>query len=401
MVRRFWIAKEEEIKRGEVTDVYFLRTERILEARGLANKRVVAEVTASRLPENWEWGVLCGVEEVVRLLEGLPVTVYGMQEGTVFRPRDRRGYKVPVMVVEGPYGAFCRYETPLLGLLCQASGIATRAARIRKLAGDKLLLSFGIRRMHPGIAPMIDRAAYIGGVDAVSCVLSAKLLKKPAVGTMPHALIIVVGDQIEAWRAFDEVVESEVPRIALVDTYFDEKVEAIMAAEALGERLWGVRLDTPSSRRGSYAEIIREVRWELDVRGFKHVKIVVSGGITERNIRELIEAGAEAFGVGTWLSNAPVVDFALDLVEVEGHPAAKRGKLGGKKQVWRCWHCFLDELQPYEQPAPTCPNCGRTMEPLLKPLLVNGESKPLPSIDEIRAHVLNQLKHPRVEVESK
>ena len=390
--RIFHVATDEEIKSGEATDIYFVRTKRILEARGLVDVRVVAEVTPGELPQRWPWAVLCGVEEVARLFEGVPVDVYSMPEGSVFRHTDYRGIREPVLFIEGPYGRFCVLETPMLGLLCQASGVATKAARVKKAAGDCLVVAFGTRRMHPALAPMLDRAAYIGGLDAVSNIVGAKLIGKKPVGTMPHALIIVMGDQVEAWRAFDEVIEPEVPRVALVDTYYDEKVEAVMAAEALGERLFAVRLDTPGSRRGDFAEIIREVRWELNVRGHQHVKIFVSGGLDEYNIPELRAAGAEAFGVGTSISNAPVVDFAMDIVEVEGRPCAKRGKLGGKKQVWRCPECLVDVVKPFGSEAPECPRCGGEMEAMLKPLIKDGRIvAELPKPDEIRAYVLKQV----------
>src|SRR5207247_2683866 len=124
------------------------------------------------------------------------------------------------------------------------------------------------------------------------------------------------------------------PRIALVDTYYDEKTEAIIAAEEIAA-LAGVRLATPSSRRGDFASIVREVRWELDLRGHKDAKIYVSGGLDESSIPALVEAGADGFGVGTTLSNAPTVDFAMDIVEREGKPAAKRGQFGGRKDVSR------------------------------------------------------------------
>ncbi len=392
MSRIFHVATDEEIKTGKTTDVYFVRTKKILEARGLTKVHVVAEITSGKLPQNWPWGVLCGVEEVARLLEGYPVDAYSMPEGTVFRPEDHFGVRVPVMFIEGPYGEFCLLETPLLGLLCQASGVASKSARVKKAAGDKLVVAFGIRRMHPALSPMLDRASYIGGLDAVSSLKGAETIGMKPVGTMPHALIIVMGDQVEAWKAFDEIMPEDVPRVALVDTYYDEKVEAVMAAEALKDRLFAVRLDTPGSRRGDFAEIIREVRWELDIRGYSHVKIFLSGGLDEYSVLKYKEAGAEAFGVGTSISNAPVVDFAMDIVEVDGRPAAKRGKLGGKKQVWRCTKCLVDVVKPYNAQPPKCPKCGGEMEPLLKPLIKNGEIvAELPKPREIREYVLSQL----------
>jgi nicotinate phosphoribosyltransferase len=239
---------------------------------------------------------------------------------------------------------------------------------------------------------MLDRAAYIGGFDGVSSLSGAKAIGAEPMGTMPHALIIVFGDQVKAWKAFDEVIPPDVPRVALVDTYFDEKIESIMAAEALKDRLYGVRLDTPGSRKGDFAELVREVRWELDVRGYQHVKIFVSGGLNEESVRVLSEAGAEGFGVGTSVSNAPTVDFAMDIIELEGKLVAKRGKLGGKKQVWRCPECLVDTVQPFKSPQPNCPECGGKTQPMLNPLIEKGKIvAELPKPSEIRQYVLEQI----------
>ena len=392
-MRAFHSASHEQIKRAETTDIYFVRTKQVLEAKGLAQTHVTAEVTPGKLPKDWKWGILCGIEEEARLLEGLNVDVYAMPEGSIFYHKDIHGIREPVMRIEGPYGEFCLYETPLLGLLCQASGVATRAARIRKVAGDKTLVAFGIRRMHPALAPMLDRAAYIGGFDGVSSLAGAKTIEAKPVGTMPHALIIVFGDQAKAWEAFDEIMPPEVPRIALVDTYSDEKTEALTAVETLKERLFGVRLDTPRSRKGNFAEIIREVKWELKLRGYGHVKIFVSGGLDEESVRELSEAGADAFGVGTSVSNAPTIDFAMDIVEVDSKLCAKRGKLSGGKEVWRCRKCLADIVLPLNQETPTCPSCGGKTEPMLKPLIKAGKIvAELPKPKKIREYVLEQLK---------
>ena len=388
----FYYADDEEIKSGKTTDIYFVRTKQILKEKKKDKISVVAEVTMGSLPEGWPWAVLCGIEEVAHLFEGCPVNVYAMPEGTIIFPHDSRGFKEPVLFIEGPYGDFCTLETPMLGLICQASGVATRSARIKKIAGNKLVLAFGIRRMHPAIAPMLDRASYIGGLDGVSSLIGAEAIGIKPSGTMPHALIITMRSQIEAWKAFDEIMPPDVPRVCLVDTYLDEKVEAVMAADLLKDRLAAVRLDTPKSRKGDFAEIVREVRWELDVRGYKHVKIFVSGGLDEKSVKELSEAGAEAFGVGTFISNAPTVDFAMDIVEVEGNLAAKRGKLSGKKQVWRCPSCLEDVVLPFSASPPRCPKCNGKTISMLKPLVKNGKiAADLPKAQDIRRYVLEQL----------
>src|SRR6266852_671164 len=222
-LRKFQVASDDEIKNAETTDVYFTRTKEILEKEGLSDLHVTAEITTGSLPKNWEWGILAGVEEAAHLLEGVPIDVHSFPEGTLFHSSDVQGLREPVMVLEGKYLDFCLYETPLLGLLCQASGITTMAARVRQAAGDKTVLSFGIRRSHPALSPMIERSTYIGGFDAVSSLVGAKLLKLEPTGTMPHSLIIAIGDQVRAWQSFNKHMPKSVPRIALVDTYFDEK----------------------------------------------------------------------------------------------------------------------------------------------------------------------------------
>ena len=394
-MRRFQIATEEEIKKGETTDVYFVRTNEILQKEGLTEQRVVAEVTTGSLPRDWDWAVLAGVEEAVHLMEGISVDVESLPEGSIFRPKDHRGTRLPVMTLEGRYLDFSLYETPLLGLLCQASGMATMAARVRKGAGkDSTILSFGIRRAHPVLAPMIDRACYLGGFDAVSSIIGARLLDLHPTGTMPHSLIVSIGDQVKAWKSFNKYMPKDVPRIALVDTYYDEKTESIMAAEALGKDLYGVRLDTPASRRGDFAEIIREVRWELDARGFDKVKIFVSGGLDEHSVGRYARAGADGFGVGSAVSSAPAVDFAMDIVEIEGRPVAKRGKLSWKKQVWRCKECLSTRVTRRSvHDHPDCPEGHGKMVLLSKEFLEKGRlvGPHLPKPIEIRESVLGQL----------
>ena len=383
-MKDFYIAHEDDIKAGRTTDVYFIRTKKILVEKAI-HRRVFADVTTTSLPKGWKWGVLAGIEEVAKLLEGLPVNVYAMPEGTIFHPYE------PVLQIEGFYEEFGIYETALLGMLSQASGIATAALRTKIAAKFKPVYSFGIRHMHPAIAPMIDRSAFIGGCDGVSGVLGAEMMGEKPVGTMPHALILVVGDQVKAWKYFDEVVEQEVPRTALVDTLCDEKFEALMAAEALGERLTAVRLDTPSSRRGNFRRIIEEVRWELDLRGHENVKIFVSGGLDEESLRELADV-ADAFGVGGSIASAKPVDFSLDIVEIEGKPVTKRGKLSGRKQIYRCENGHYHRV-PANKKLERCPVCGAKIEPLLRPLIENGEIvAELPKAREIREYVLEQAK---------
>lgn len=379
----FHIAAPQDILNGRITDVYFERTLKILKAKGI-NPLVRAEFIAKDLPQGWRWGVFAGLEEVLELAKGLPIKLRSMREGTVFYPYE------PVMEIEGRYQDFCVYETAFLGLICQASGIATKAARFKKLAGDRLVISFGARRMHPVLAPMIERNAFIGGCDGVAVVKSGELIGEGAMGTMPHALVLSMGSTLEAIRAYDEVLEPEIKRVALIDTLQDEKFEIINVADALKDKLYAVRFDTPSSRRGNFYRILEECRWELDLRGYKHVKFFVSGGIKEEDI-PILNPLVDGYGIGTSISNAPVIDFAMDIIDIEGRAFAKRGKWSGRKRVLYCRDCGSRKIAPYTEVSYTC-KCGGIQEELLMPVVDNGQVLiERQSPRQIRDYVLSQV----------
>jgi nicotinate phosphoribosyltransferase len=154
--------------------------------------------------------------------------------------------------------------------------------------------------------------------------------------------------------------------------------------------LSAVRLDTPGSRRGDFRRILQEVRWELDLRGFRHVRLIASGGLGEEEVRALRDV-ADGFGVGTSLSNAPTIDYALDIVEVEGVPFAKRGKRSGRKQVDACEACGARTVRPAADPPGRCP-CGGARGALLRSALRAGRPGEPPSPPRaIRDRVLRQV----------
>jgi len=379
----FFTADPKDILDGKITDVYFERALKILTAKGI-DPVVKAEIIAKNLPEEWKWAIFTGIDESLPLLKHLRIKVRAMKEGTAFYPYE------PVMELEGRYQDFCVYETAILGLLCQASGIATRAARMKKLAGDRVVMSFGARRMHPVLAPMIERNAFIGGCDGVSVVKSGELIGEDPMGTMPHSLILCMGSTVEAIKAYDEVLEPKLKRVALIDTFQDEKFETVNVAEAMGERLYAVRFDTPGSRRGNFYRILEETRWELDLRGFKDVKFFVSGGIKEQDIPGLNPV-VQGYGIGTSISNAPVIDFAMDIVEVDGKPCAKRGKWSGSKRVIFCTLCGERKVIPNDTYGSNC-SCGGSFNDVLVLALDHGQQLMRPeSPARIRQSVLEHV----------
>jgi nicotinate phosphoribosyltransferase len=359
-----------------VADVYFYRTMEVLRARGLEDAPAHAEVSLKTSDPD-AWYVLAGLDEVAGLFEGVAdVDVRALPEGTICRPYE------PVLTLSGPYGAFAEHETAILGFLCQASGIATGAARCKLAAGDRPVTSFGARRMHPAITPMIERAAYLGGCDGVAVELAARRIGIPATGTVPHALALVLGSTAEAARAFDETIDESVPRTILIDTYDDEKFGALIAADAIPDSISAVRLDTPGNRRGDFRDLMQEVRWELDRHGYGHVGIFASGGIGVEDILHLNPI-CDAYGVGGAIASAPMIDFSLDIVEVAGEDRSKRGKRGGRKRLLR-----LPDGSRKTLPADAATPDGA--EDLLTPLTDLYPTRGS-SIQEPRRRVLSQL----------
>jgi nicotinate phosphoribosyltransferase len=315
-----------EILSGDSADVYFARADRILEREGL-DPVVTMEVFAR------EDAVLCGIDEAKNLLghvladaDPSEVTVEALDDGDTF------GDKEIVLRIRARYRAFGLYETAILGMLAQSTGWATAARECVEAAAPRPVISFGARHVHPDITDVLDYAAIVGGCVGASTPAGARLAGLRPTGTMPHSLVLIFGDTVEAALTFDRDLEPDIPRIVLVDTFKDEAEEALRVAQALGDRLYGVRLDTPVERGRVTADLVTEVRARLDQAGFEGVKIVVSGGLSPDRIRYFKDSGApvDSFAVGSYISGAAPIDFTGDIKAIDGRPIAKRGRIPGR-----------------------------------------------------------------------
>jgi nicotinate phosphoribosyltransferase len=307
---------------GETADIYFPRTVEILKKEG-TNPVATMEVFPRRD------GILCGIEEVKALLaKVLPKDdseVWALSQG---EPFDR---KEVVLRIKAPYQSYGAYETAYLGILSHCSAWATAARECVDTAQSIPVISFGARHVHPSVVGIMEYSAIVGGCTGCASTAGAKLAGIQPTGTIPHALIIIMDSTAKASLAFDKHMPSEVPRIALVDTFEDEVRESVTVAKALRGKLQGVRLDTPSERGRVTADLVKEVRAWLDLEGFKGVKIVVSGGLDPERIRYFIRevAPVDIFAVGSYISDTKPIDFTADLHEVDGKPIAKRGRMPG------------------------------------------------------------------------
>jgi nicotinate phosphoribosyltransferase len=314
-----------EILSGDSADVYFARAESILAREGM-DPVVMMEVFAR------QDAVLCGIDEAKNLIghvladcDPAETRVEALDDG------DRIAPKEVVLRIHARYRRFGLYETAILGMLAQSTGWATAARECVDVASPAPVISFGARHVHPDITDVLDYASIVGGCVGASTPAGARLAGLAPTGTMPHALVLIFGDTVEAALAFDRDLGPEVARIVLVDTFKDEAEEALRVAHALGDRLYGIRLDTPSERGRVTADLVKEIRARLDQEGYDHVKIVVSGGLNPERIAYFHEQGApvDSFAVGSYISGATPIDFTGDIKEIDGRPIAKRGRIPG------------------------------------------------------------------------
>jgi nicotinate phosphoribosyltransferase len=314
-----------EILSGDSADVYFARAASIMEREGL-DPVVTMEVFAR------QEAVLCGIDEAKNLIgHVLADCDPGETRVEALSDGDRIAPKEVVLRIHARYRQFGLYETAILGMMAQSTGWATAARQCVDAAAPDPVVSFGARHVHPDITDVLDYAAIVGGCVGASTPAGARLAGLSPTGTMPHSLVLIFGDTVRAAEAFDRDMPPDVPRIVLVDTFKDEAEESLRVAHALGDRLYGIRLDTPSERGRVTADLVKEVRARLDQEGYRHVKIVVSGGLNPERIAWFKEQGApvDSFAVGSYISGATPIDFTGDIKEIDGRPIAKRGRIPG------------------------------------------------------------------------
>lgn len=324
----------DKMRDGYYSDKYFTRAREIL----LADRyrpRVTMQVFGK------EHAFLGGIDEAIAILrlcaiEWAELEVHALYEGDEITPWE------PVLVIEGPYDAFAHLETLYLGVLARRTRVGTNTRRVVEAARPKEVMFFPARHDHWLVQTGDGYAAHIAGAIGVSTDAQASWWGSKGVGTVPHALIAAYGgNTVLATAKFAEHVDPEVKLVTLVDFENDCVRTSLEVARALGDRLYGVRLDTsemlvdrsviPQMGRfkpnGVNPQLVDNVRRALDAEGFTEVRIVVSGGFSVDKIREFERAGVpvDAYGVGSSLFQGRF-DFTADVVQLEGRPCAKVGR---------------------------------------------------------------------------
>ncbi len=324
----------DEIRRGYYSDRYFVRAREVLVADG-HHPRVTMQVFGKAD------AYLGGVDEASAILKLCSaswdeLSVHALYDGDEIEPWET------VMTIEGPYHVFAELETLYLGVLARRTRVVTNTRRVVEAARPRGVMFFPARHDHWALQAGDGYAAHIAGAIGVSTDAQASWWGSEGIGTVPHALIAAyAGDTVLATRKFAEYMPADTRLITLVDFENDSVRTSLEVAAALGERLYGVRLDTsetlvddsitPEAERpaptGVTPELVRNVRQALDAAGFREVKIVVSGGFEVEKIRRFEAQGVpvDAYGVGSSLLRGRF-DFTADVVLVEGRPCAKTGR---------------------------------------------------------------------------
>jgi nicotinate phosphoribosyltransferase len=331
------------IRAGYYSDAYFNSTKELLEASD-RHPRVLMQVFQKHD------ALLGGIDEAIAVLKvgaghegvaGVWVPGFGQLEVNALYEGDEIAPHETVLTIEGDYALFAHLETVFLGCMARRSLVMRNVRDVVHAARGKPILFFPARHDHWLVQTGDGWAAHVAGAIGVSTDAQASWWGGRGIGTVPHSLVAAYGgDTVVAAVAFAARFGGDTNVTVLVDFDNASLRTAVAVADALGENLWGVRLDTSErlvdetladlgddAEPGVSVELARRVRAGLDAAGHHHVRIVVSGGFDARRIAEFEAAGApvDAYGVGSSLLRGQN-DFTADIVLVDGKPRAKAGR---------------------------------------------------------------------------
>jgi len=336
----------DRIRAGYYSDAYFVLTKSLLEAEG-EHPHVTVQVFQKHD------SLLGGIDEAIAVLKtcsghsenGEWVPGWDRLEVHALREGDRIAARETVMTISGDYSLFAHLETVYLGSVARRSLIMRNVYEVVEAARGKQILYFPARHDHWLVQTGDGWSAHVAGAIGVSTDAQASWWGGRGVGTVPHGLIAAYGgDTVRAAVKFTERFHREMNITVLVDFENDSVRTALEVAQALGPKLWGVRLDTsdqlvdrslqgengPPTRfkpTGVNPRLVEKVRGALDGAGFPEVRIVASGGFNAERIREFEAQGVavDAYGVGSSLIRGEN-DFTADVVLLDGRPCAKVGR---------------------------------------------------------------------------
>ncbi|MCQ9353206.1 nicotinate phosphoribosyltransferase [Corynebacterium sp. 153RC1] len=402
-----------------LTDMYELTMLEAALADGTWSRQCTFEVFGRKLPGERRYGVVAGTARVLEAIENYRFTedqlksldflsegtldflrkyefsgqIDGYREGELYFPHS------PILTVRGTFAECVILETVILSIMNADSAVATAAARMVTAADGRPIIEMGSRRTHERAAVTAARAAYLAGFVGTSNLEAAHRYGIPSSGTAAHAWTLLHvnedGSPNEAAAFRSQVETLGTDTTLLVDTY-DISKGVQTAIEVAGPELGAVRIDS-----GDLGVMTTRVRQELDELGAYNTRIVVSSDLDEYAIAGLRANPVDSFGVGTSVvtgSGQPTAGMVYKLVEVDGHPVAKRsrnkGMMGGTKRAVRTHRqsgTAVEELVfPFHHEIPQVGslNSYELTVPLMRDgKIVEGQ----PTLEESRAYLASQL----------
>jgi nicotinate phosphoribosyltransferase len=334
----------ERIRDGYYSDVYFVHAKNLLEHES-RHPHVLMQVFQK------QQSLLGGIDEAIAVLkqcsghrepDGFWVNGWDELEVEALHEGDEIEPYETVLTISGDYSLFAHLETVYLGCMARRTLIMRNVREVVEAAGKKSIFYFPARHDHWLVQTGDGWAAHVAGAIGVSTDAQASWWGGRGMGTVPHGLIAAFGgDTVAAARHFADRYYGEMNVTVLVDWDNDSVRTALEVAEALGDRLWGVRLDTSEKLvdrclfeeqgyfdpTGVNPRLVEKVRTALDAAGHSKVRIVASGGFNAERIRAFEAAGVpvDAYGVGSALIRGEN-DYTADVVMVERSPCAKVGR---------------------------------------------------------------------------
>lgn len=324
----------ERLKAGDFSDKVTSLAGNVLKA-ARKSPRVLMQVTARQ--DGW----LSGIDESIAILKAgvedwSALTVHALYEGDLIAEWDT------VLTIEGDFSSFAHLETLVLGVLAHRTRVCSNIRELVDIARLKKILFLGARDDHFLMQPGDGFAAMIGGAKHVSTQAQSELIGAPVAGTISHSLIAAFGgDTVAATKHLARQLPEDVNVLALVDYENDAVRTSVQVANAMGDRLWGVRLDTSEhmvdksvlAQMGTFRptgvnpQLVWNVRNALDGEGFGDVRIVVSGGFDAERIQEFEDEGVpvDAYGIGS-AAYRGTFEFTADVVQVGGKAESRAGR---------------------------------------------------------------------------
>lgn len=402
-----------------LTDLYQLTMMQAYNDNGMHDEAAF-EFFFRKLPDERSFLVACGLQQVIEFLETLHFSeddiaflrqdgrfnsqflasladlrftgsIHALPEGTIFFPDE------PLIRVTAPLPIAQLVETRIINILQYQTMICSKAARMKQVMPDKILVDYGLRRSHGAEAGvMAARASYIAGFDGTATVLAGKLYGIPLYGTMAHSFIQAHDSEKSAFINFARSHPENT--VLLLDTYDTEHgaekvVELAAEFKSNNIKIKGVRLDS-----GDMVSLSKRVRQKLDDADLKDIKIFASGNLDEYSLAEFREKNApvDGFGIGskmTTSADVPYFDCAYKLVEYKnlGRRKLSTSKITwpGRKQIFRHYdsnHTMVGDSLGLETEQ------HQTAEPLMQQYMEKGKSiQTLPSLDETQQYFAEQM----------